>query len=217
MRGRNGRIIDVGCTVNVKRKGYAAGAPGTRGHVHFIGETAFGGAGKVWVGLVLDSPHGLNDGSKGGIAYFHCRPMHGLFVLPKKCDVEEDKGEEEEEQENDHDDEDDNIDRVARKQQAAGEGKDGHDYRNVDDGGGLGRQPHGTRDGSGTGNVGGSDLLQVDYGDDHSGLTDDPPPPPPAAGAAAAPPPIAAAPPPPRGSVPPPHSTAGRLDTSARA
>ena len=96
----------MGNNVKVVRKALKDGAPGTRGVVHFIGETEFGNrnianakananakvnaksnanANSVWIGVVLHSPDGLNDGSKNGVAYFRCKPMHGLFVQVCVC------------------------------------------------------------------------------------------------------------------------------------
>jgi len=49
----------------------------------------------MWIGVVLETPHGLNDGSKNGIAYFECQPMHGLFVQSKKVHVLDEPTEEE--------------------------------------------------------------------------------------------------------------------------
>ena len=34
--------------------------------------------------MELDRPRGNNDGSKGGVEYFKCKPNHGVFVLPSK-------------------------------------------------------------------------------------------------------------------------------------
>ncbi|KAF7307559.1 CAP-Gly domain-containing protein [Mycena indigotica] len=49
-----------------------------RGVVRFIGATSFM-AGK-WIGLELYEPNGKNDGTVGGVVYFNCKPLYGLFV-----------------------------------------------------------------------------------------------------------------------------------------
>lgn len=51
------------------------------GAVGFVGETKF--ASGVFVGIILDSAHGKNDGSVDGVRYFQCEPLHGLFVRPE--------------------------------------------------------------------------------------------------------------------------------------
>lgn len=37
-----------------------------------------------WVGVVLDEPTGNHDGKIHGREYFHCAPLHGLFVRPTR-------------------------------------------------------------------------------------------------------------------------------------
>ena len=65
--------LKVGVQVQVTRK------EGTvEGQVHFIGETHFH-PGK-WIGVVLPTPIGKNNGSVGGKSYFQCADKHGLFV-----------------------------------------------------------------------------------------------------------------------------------------
>lgn len=48
------------------------------GILRFCGQTDF--ASGEWAGVELDSPVGKNDGSVGGVAYFHCPPKHGIFA-----------------------------------------------------------------------------------------------------------------------------------------
>ncbi|KAA3681339.1 uncharacterized protein DEA37_0003437 [Paragonimus westermani] len=47
------------------------------GTVAYIGETQF--APGEWIGVVLSAPTGKNDGTVGGVCYFQCKPMHGIF------------------------------------------------------------------------------------------------------------------------------------------
>ena len=47
------------------------------GRIEFIGTTQF--APGEWIGLVLDGPHGKNDGSVNGVRYFTVRSF--LFVF----------------------------------------------------------------------------------------------------------------------------------------
>lgn len=52
------------------------------GLIGFIGETQF--ARGVWVGIILDTPDGKNDGSVAGVQYFQCELNYGLFSRPQK-------------------------------------------------------------------------------------------------------------------------------------
>ena len=52
------------------------------GVIAFIGPTQF--ARGVWAGVVLDTNEGKNSGSVNGVAYFECKPNHGLFARPEK-------------------------------------------------------------------------------------------------------------------------------------
>ncbi|NWI98800.1 CLIP4 protein, partial [Crypturellus undulatus] len=53
------------------------------GTVRFYGATKFA-PGRFWCGIELDKPHGKNDGSVGGVQYFHCLPRHGVFAPPSR-------------------------------------------------------------------------------------------------------------------------------------
>ena len=47
------------------------------GQICFVGRTHFHRG--MWVGLRLDTPTGLNNGTVGGVSYFSCKEKHGLF------------------------------------------------------------------------------------------------------------------------------------------
>lgn len=49
-----------------------------KGTVGFVGETEF--AAGIWVGVILDTPNGKNDGTVRDKSYFCCKPLHGLFI-----------------------------------------------------------------------------------------------------------------------------------------
>ncbi|XP_062855497.1 centrosome-associated protein 350 isoform X3 [Trichomycterus rosablanca] len=51
--------------------------PGT---LRFKGQTSF--ASGSWAGVELDESEGHNDGTRDGVAYFHCRDEHGVFAPP---------------------------------------------------------------------------------------------------------------------------------------
>ncbi|XP_067866279.1 LOW QUALITY PROTEIN: CAP-Gly domain-containing linker protein 2 [Heterodontus francisci] len=52
------------------------------GIIQFLGETQF--APGKWAGVVLDEPVGKNDGSVGGVRYFECGALQGIFTRPSK-------------------------------------------------------------------------------------------------------------------------------------
>uniref|UniRef100_A0A8C3XS35 CAP-Gly domain containing linker protein 2 n=1 Tax=Chelydra serpentina TaxID=8475 RepID=A0A8C3XS35_CHESE len=52
------------------------------GVIQYLGETQF--APGQWAGVVLDDPVGKNDGSVGGVHYFECQPLQGIFTRPSK-------------------------------------------------------------------------------------------------------------------------------------
>jgi hypothetical protein len=47
------------------------------GVIEYLGETKF--AKGLWAGVKLDEAGGKNDGSVGGVKYFDCQPLHGVF------------------------------------------------------------------------------------------------------------------------------------------
>ena len=63
------------------------------GSVRYVGRTHF--AEGLWVGVELDLPKGINDGSKDGHRYFSCEPDHGLFAPPSKVSLLDEEEEEE--------------------------------------------------------------------------------------------------------------------------
>lgn len=52
----------------------------SKGKVRFVGKTRFSTG--IFVGVELDEPCGMNDGSVRGQKYFSCEPNHGVFVRP---------------------------------------------------------------------------------------------------------------------------------------
>ncbi|KAJ8394733.1 hypothetical protein AAFF_G00043330 [Aldrovandia affinis] len=52
------------------------------GCIHYLGETQF--APGQWAGVVLNDLVGKNDGSVGGVRYFECQALQGIFTRPSK-------------------------------------------------------------------------------------------------------------------------------------
>mmetsp|Transcript_122767 Transcript_122767/g.191659 ORF Transcript_122767/g.191659 Transcript_122767/m.191659 type:complete len:333 (-) Transcript_122767:142-1140(-) len=52
----------------------------SKGIVRFLGRVRFSDG--IFVGVELDLPGGMNDGSVRGHRYFACEPHHGIFVRP---------------------------------------------------------------------------------------------------------------------------------------
>ncbi|XP_040574862.1 uncharacterized protein [Lepeophtheirus salmonis] len=52
------------------------------GTLRYLGKAEF--AQGEWAGVELDLPYGKNDGTVQGVAYFECKPNHGVFVLSSK-------------------------------------------------------------------------------------------------------------------------------------
>lgn len=52
------------------------------GVVAYLGETQF--APGQWAGVILNDLVGKNDGSVGGVRYFECQPLQGIFTRPSK-------------------------------------------------------------------------------------------------------------------------------------
>lgn len=55
-----------------------------KGIVQFVGETRF--AKGTWIGVVLEDATGKNDGSVGGVRYFTCPSMRGVFMREDKLE-----------------------------------------------------------------------------------------------------------------------------------
>uniref|UniRef100_A0A8C4H9Q3 CAP-Gly domain-containing protein n=1 Tax=Dicentrarchus labrax TaxID=13489 RepID=A0A8C4H9Q3_DICLA len=52
------------------------------GVIAYLGETQF--APGQWAGVILNDLVGKNDGSVGGVRYFECQPLQGIFTRPSK-------------------------------------------------------------------------------------------------------------------------------------
>lgn len=58
------------------------------GVIAYLGETQF--APGQWAGVVLNDLVGKNDGSVGGVRYFECQPLQGIFTRPSKLNRQPD-------------------------------------------------------------------------------------------------------------------------------
>lgn len=58
------------------------------GSIAYLGETQF--APGQWAGVVLNDLVGKNDGSVGGVRYFECQPLQGIFTRPSKLNRQPD-------------------------------------------------------------------------------------------------------------------------------
>lgn len=52
------------------------------GIVKYIGKLEFDQLDRMFIGIHLDIPLGITDGTVRGRRYFQCPPSHGVFVLP---------------------------------------------------------------------------------------------------------------------------------------
>eukprot|EP00927_Polykrikos_kofoidii_P062818 TRINITY_DN57611_c0_g1_i1.p1 TRINITY_DN57611_c0_g1~~TRINITY_DN57611_c0_g1_i1.p1 ORF type:complete len:452 (+),score=78.24 TRINITY_DN57611_c0_g1_i1:146-1501(+) len=68
--------LDIGDSVEI------VSTPEMKGVVRFFGEVGF--ADGLWLGVELDGPFGLSDGSLNGRRYFDCKPLHAVFLRPKE-------------------------------------------------------------------------------------------------------------------------------------
>merc|ERR1712187_67505 len=67
--------------LSVGQKVVAHGKPGT---VRYMGSVAFA-AGEDWVGVELDAPTGMHDGTLFGKTYFEAKPKHAIFCKAAQC------------------------------------------------------------------------------------------------------------------------------------
>jgi len=74
--GRGTRVArKAALMLGQKVKVYADGKPGT---IRYMGSVTFAG-GEDWVGIELDEPQGMHDGTLFGKTYFESKPKHGVF------------------------------------------------------------------------------------------------------------------------------------------
>jgi dynactin 1 len=74
--------IRVGQRVRIQSGGHS----GSEGFVRFVGRTDFKEG--EWIGLELNEPAGKNNGSVGGVTYFHCVDKHGIFLKNGSAAIE---------------------------------------------------------------------------------------------------------------------------------
>ena len=55
-----------------------------KGIIQFVGDTRFSKG--TWIGVVLEDATGKNDGSIGGVRYFTCPALRGVFVREDKLE-----------------------------------------------------------------------------------------------------------------------------------
>ena len=60
---------------------------GRRGTVRWVGQGVASLQPGHWVGVELDEPVGLGDGSRGGVTYFACGDKYGSFARPDRLEV----------------------------------------------------------------------------------------------------------------------------------
>jgi hypothetical protein len=58
-----------------------------RGTIRWVGDNVASLAPGYWVGVELDEPQGLGDGSRGGVTYFAAADKHGAFVRPDRVSI----------------------------------------------------------------------------------------------------------------------------------
>lgn len=81
--------LDISCCDHIKQDMRCEVHRGARrGQVKYIGTVDCLAAG-YWVGVHLDEPLGLGDGSRGKKKYFDCPDKHGLFIRPDQLSVGE--------------------------------------------------------------------------------------------------------------------------------
>mmetsp|Transcript_32834 Transcript_32834/g.60078 ORF Transcript_32834/g.60078 Transcript_32834/m.60078 type:complete len:340 (-) Transcript_32834:137-1156(-) len=80
-RRNTSRISRAAVTFNVGQKVAWRGEAGT---VQYFGPVDF--AKGNWLGIALDQPKGLHDGTVLGKSYYQCTPRHGIFCQPEDVD-----------------------------------------------------------------------------------------------------------------------------------
>lgn len=60
---------------------------GRRGVVRWVGAEVAGLQAGHWVGVQLDEPVGVGNGSRGGVTYFECGDKYGSFARPDRVEV----------------------------------------------------------------------------------------------------------------------------------